>query len=87
MYSVDAGTPTQLADMYAEQCRGQFAAYRVVRDDLVALSCVHDGEVFYEKTLIHGDTLMSVSATYPQPDARVWEPIVRQMAGSLRPAR
>jgi hypothetical protein len=87
IYNVGEETPAEVADEAVTRgCQGSPVGYRVVRAPLVAMSCVHGDEVFYEKTLIHGDILMSVSATYPRSEAATWEPIVRQMAGSLRPS-
>jgi hypothetical protein len=73
----------QIVRDFEEECHGR-ATYRVTRPDLAAASCVYDGEIFYQKTLIRGDRLISLHAQYLISARRQLDPAIARMASSLR---
>lgn len=85
-YNALEESPDQIADQAVEECQGAPVAYRVAKAGLVAVSCAHGGEVFYQKTLIRGDVVTTLQVTYPAAERGAWEPMVKALAASLRPA-
>jgi hypothetical protein len=78
-------TPADIAQEAKQDCRtDQPVPYQVARANLVAVSCLTtSGDIFYRKTLIHGDVLTSVQMTYPAADRGYWDPICAAISGSL----
>ncbi len=77
-------TPSSIAAEAAQDCRGRPLAYKVVKPNLVALSCLTPrGRVFYQKTLIRGDLLTSIQMNYPVADKAQWDAATAQIAQSL----
>jgi hypothetical protein len=73
----------QIVRDFEEECHGR-ASYRLTRPDLAAASCAYGGEIFYQKTLIRGDRLVSLHAQYLISARRQLDPALAQMASSLR---
>jgi hypothetical protein len=73
----------QIVRDFEEECHGR-ASYRVTRPDLAAASCAYGGEIFYQKTLIRGDRLVSLHAQYLVSARRQLDPAIARMASSLR---
>ena len=81
-------TPAAIARDAEEDCGRRPAVYRLVKPTVVAVSCITStGGVVYRKTLIRGDILTSLLATYSASERSVWDPVVQRMAQSLTPGR
>jgi hypothetical protein len=74
------------ADMAHEaekDCASRPAQYRVVKPGLVAISCKARAGILYQKTLIRGDTLTTMRATYPENERKLWDSVIAAMSRSL----
>ncbi|HEY3778206.1 MAG TPA: hypothetical protein VGL35_09115 [Rhizomicrobium sp.] len=77
-------TSDAIARLYETDCGAGKVTYRVVKPRLVAFSCVNAaGRIIYQKTLIDGDVLRSMRFEYPYADRATWDPVIKQVAGSL----
>lgn len=78
--------PDAISREYQADCVGGKITYKAIRPRLVAFSCVTSaGNVIYQKTLIgEDDILRSVRFDYPYPERATWDPVVKQVSGSLR---
>jgi hypothetical protein len=79
-------SPAELAQRAETDCTGHRAQYRVVKPSLVAVSCTTADGIIYQKTLIRGDTLTTLRATYPVGERKVWDGVVTRMSRSLAAA-
>jgi hypothetical protein len=78
-------SPTAVARRAASDCAGGRIGYRVVKPQLVALSCVTPkGRVIYQKTLVRRDVLTTVRFEYPDTERERWDRVVSRVAASLR---
>ncbi|HEY3814184.1 MAG TPA: hypothetical protein VGL66_13245 [Caulobacteraceae bacterium] len=77
-------TPTQLADEILADCTGHKASYRVVKPNLVAISCQSSQGVLYEKELIHNGLVTAFMITYPSAQSAYWNPVTAAISNSLR---
>jgi hypothetical protein len=81
-------TPGDIAAQAEDSCRRRPAAYRVVKPRLIAVSCeTRTGDIFYRKTLVDGDVLVSFQMTYPRRDRVLWDPVLARISGALKAAR
>lgn len=78
-------SPKAMADDAAKKCPGGRAAYRVVKPELVAVSCATAHDIFYMKTVIRKDVATTLWAIYPKADKATWDPVIAGMAKSLSP--
>jgi hypothetical protein len=85
-YNALGDSPETLAEQVEGDCPGHRASYRVVKPVLVAVSCETSADILYEKVLIRGDALTTLSARYPKNERAVWNSVVSKMAGSMRAA-
>lgn len=78
-------TPQDIARAYESDCGPAKPAYQLLKPKLVAFSCATAaGRVIYQKTIVNDDVLRSVRFDYPASEHAIWEPIVNQVAGSLK---
>ena len=78
-------TAAQIENEYQQSCTKGRVTYREVKADFFAFSCVTPSQrVIYQKTLIRGDVLTSMSFEYPWTDRGIWAPVATQVSGSLR---
>jgi hypothetical protein len=82
-YNALSESPAEMAQRAEDDCAGHHAQYRVAKPGLVAVSCVTKDGILYQKTLIHGDTLTTLRATYPASDRKQWDGVVAAMARSM----
>ena len=85
-YNALSESPVELAQRAENDCASHRAPYRVVKPKLVAISCVTGENILYQKTMIEGDTLTTLRATYPAAERKVWDDVVAAMSRSLVPA-
>jgi hypothetical protein len=85
-YAAQSMSPGEIAAIAEGDCLDKHASYRVVRANLVAISCETKDGILYEKQLIHGGLVTAFSMTYPATQRRYWEPVVSEISGSLRAA-
>lgn len=85
-FNAAGDTPAEI--MRSEEhyhCDGARASYEVSKRDLVVFSCeTPKNRIVYQKTIIHGDTLVAVQFAYPSAEQSTWAPVIKQMTGSLR---
>ena len=79
-------SPAELAQRAESDCTGQHAQYRLAKPKLVAISCTSGESILYQKTMIEGDTLTTLRATYPASERKTWDGVIAAMARSLAPA-
>jgi hypothetical protein len=80
-------SPQGVAREAASDCAGR-AAYRLVKPNLVALSCeTAKGTVIYQKTIISKAELTTVRFGYPGMEKAIWNDVVARVAGSLKQGR
>ncbi len=78
-------TPAAIAQLNESDCAPGKITYEVAKPKLVAFSCMsRAGGIIYQKTLVGRDVLRSVRFDYPDSERAAWEPVVKQVAGSLR---
>lgn len=77
-------SPATIAAQIQADCGSARPAYRLVRADLVAMSCIAGGQVIYQKTLIVRGRTISLRVAYPASQRRIWDRMVTAMALSLR---
>ena len=80
-------SPEQRAIEAEKDCPAHHASYRVVKPELVAISCATASEILYEKTILHDGLATTLSAKYPKSERSHWDSIVARMARSMTPAR
>ena len=76
-------SPAELAQRAENDCTGHRAQYRVVKPSLVAVSCTTADGILYQKTMIRGDALTTLRATYPIAERKIWDGVVAAMARSM----
>jgi hypothetical protein len=87
IYNALDQSPAEIAMDYERDCAAGKVSYSAVSKRLVAFSCITKaGQILYQKTLIKGDVLTTVRFEYPNSERSVWDPVVRQVAGSLAAA-
>ena len=78
-------SPEGIAREAAADCAGGRGAYRLVKPQLVAVSCITPkGVVIYQKTLISKDELTTVRFEYPYTERERWDHVVTRVAASLQ---
>lgn len=78
-------TPQTMAINMEEDCHAR-ASYRVIRANMVVISCQYRGTIYYKKTMIRGDLLTQFSMTYPAANRTKWDAIHTRIARSIVPA-
>jgi len=74
----------QIAQEYEADCGPAKPGYRVVKPELIAFSCITPkNRVLYLKGVIHDGWLTVLRFEYPNAERKVWDPVVKQVAGSL----
>ena len=79
-------TPAGIEQAAEEVCQGTRPALRVVKRRLVAMSCIHDGLIYYTKVLLGSGAQVKLIAAYPAAERNVWDRVIVRMASSLTPA-
>jgi hypothetical protein len=86
-YNVLDESPGAIAESAEADCPAHRADYRVTKRTVVAISCANATDIIYQKTLIRGDVLTTLSAKYPKAERKVWDSVVARMAQSLAPGK
>lgn len=82
-YLTDGETPETIAKNAEANCPNHHASYRVVKSALVALSCQIAETIRYQKTLISGDTAVTLDASYPTSEKFNLDSVVGHIASSM----
>jgi hypothetical protein len=86
-YNALDDSPGAIAESAEADCPAHRADYRVTKRTVVAISCANATDIIYQKTLIRGDVLTTLSARYPRAERKMWDSVVARMAQSLAPGK
>jgi hypothetical protein len=79
-------SPNEFADDAQAVCPGAHPSYRVAKPTLVAISCRAADHIVYQKSLLRGDTAITVRGEYPQKERWIWDRVVTSIARSMSAA-
>jgi hypothetical protein len=82
-HNVLSHTPAHIAEELVANCIDRSSAYRRISHGLVTVSCLTVEGVFYQKTLVRGERMVSFSMIYAIDERRTWDLVAARMAASL----
>jgi hypothetical protein len=78
-------SPREMVREYERGCGPRTVTFEVANARLAAFSCTTPkGRIIYQKTMIRKDVLATVRLEYPVSEQALWDPVVRQVASSLK---
>jgi uncharacterized protein YecT (DUF1311 family) len=82
-YLTDGETPESIVKDAEAKCPNHHASYRVVKPNLIAVSCQIAETIKYQKTIISSETAVTLDASYPASEKSDLDSVVGHIASSM----